>query len=315
MNYPVLGFGCTKLTHNKSEQLALSNLETAFDSGISYFDTARMYGFGQSESILGKFIKNKRDQVLICSKVGLLPRELPSFLNLRMVNIIRNGLNNLSTVKNMFVKATNGLTTEMVFSPEEAEKSINQTLKELKTDYLDYLLLHEYNYQTANKEEVIDFLERMRAKGKVRFLGIGSQFSKLPNDLSKIDPSYQVIQIESSILNPVIKNYSKRKNQTIGIHSIFKNLMPTYSSIINSPKLYKELNQEIGVDLTNKNNLAALFLAAAKKMNPSGIVLFTSKNNKSIINNTKNWRQDQFSEYQISSFQNIINQKTEHSFK
>ena len=312
MQNPILGFGCTKLTHNNNERLAISNLETAYDVGITYFDTARLYGFGRAETILGKFIKNKRDKVTVCSKVGLIPRELPAFLNLRMINIVRAGLNKLSTIKEKFVDATNGLSSEMVFSPQEAEESLNRSLKELQTDYVDYLLLHEYNFQTANRDEVIVFLQKMKTKGKIKSFGIGSDYRKLPQDLNKIDPAYKMIQFESNILNPVINSFSKNNNQLISIHSIFKDIMSMSSKLNASPKLLKTCNEILGVDLKDRQNLAAIFLEAAKKLNPDGVVLFTSKNNQSIKNNKSNWERNQFTDEQISLFQNAIQKKPVH---
>ena len=312
MQNPILGFGCTKLTHNNNERLAISNLETAYDVGITYFDTARLYGFGRAETILGKFIKNKRDKVTVCSKVGLIPRELPAFLNLRMINLVRAGLNKLSSIKEKFVDATNGLSSEMVFSPQEAEESLNRSLKELQTDYIDYLLLHEYNFQTANRDEVIVFLQKMKTKGKIKSFGIGSDYRKLPQDLNKIDPAYKMIQFESNILNPVINSFSKNNNQLISIHSIFKDIMSMSSKLNASPKLLKTCNEILGVDLKDRQNLAAIFLEAAKKLNPDGVVLFTSKNNQSIKNNKSNWERNQFTDEQISLFQNAIQKKPVH---
>lgn len=66
-----LGFGCSLLTRNNSIKDAILNLEVAYDNGIRHFDIARVYGFGEAETILGKFAKTKRDQITITSKTGL----------------------------------------------------------------------------------------------------------------------------------------------------------------------------------------------------------------------------------------------------
>ena len=45
-------------------------METAFDAGINFFDTADAYGDGYAETVLGEFLANKtRDEIIICSKV------------------------------------------------------------------------------------------------------------------------------------------------------------------------------------------------------------------------------------------------------
>ena len=62
-----LGFGTSLLTRNNSVKDAMSNLETAFDFGITHFDCAKLYGFGQADMILGRFAKNKRHSITITS--------------------------------------------------------------------------------------------------------------------------------------------------------------------------------------------------------------------------------------------------------
>src|SRR5437867_2902058 len=81
-----LGFGCVSLTTHADRRDARALLDLAYDSGITHFDTARVYGQGQSEAILGEFIRDKRDRVTIATKCGLqstLPgRNRPGLLRL-----------------------------------------------------------------------------------------------------------------------------------------------------------------------------------------------------------------------------------------
>ena len=68
-----LGFGCGDLSYRIDRRGSLHLLETAIDHGISYFDTARMYGFGRAESILGKLTSRNRRRMIIATKAGILP--------------------------------------------------------------------------------------------------------------------------------------------------------------------------------------------------------------------------------------------------
>jgi aryl-alcohol dehydrogenase-like predicted oxidoreductase len=52
-------------------------LERAFALGITHFDVARAYGFGRAEGILGKFLRGRRDQVTVATKLGLQPPRRP----------------------------------------------------------------------------------------------------------------------------------------------------------------------------------------------------------------------------------------------
>ena len=54
-----------------NDKEAIRAIHASIDSGISTFDTAPVYGFGHSESILGKALLDRRDEAIICTKVGL----------------------------------------------------------------------------------------------------------------------------------------------------------------------------------------------------------------------------------------------------
>ena len=54
-----------------NDQQAINAIDASIDSGVHAFDTAPVYGFGHSETVLGKALKNKRHKALIFTKVGL----------------------------------------------------------------------------------------------------------------------------------------------------------------------------------------------------------------------------------------------------
>ena len=68
----VLGFGCAALMGRASRGESLKALGTALDAGITFFDTARSYGYGASEGLLGQFLQGRRDKVILCTKFGIL---------------------------------------------------------------------------------------------------------------------------------------------------------------------------------------------------------------------------------------------------
>ncbi|MEN8446474.1 MAG: aldo/keto reductase [Cyanobacteria bacterium J06555_13] len=68
-----LGLGCSRLGGNLqggSRRQAITTLQKSLDEGINFYDTADSYGQGQSERLLAKAFKNKRDQVIISTKAG-----------------------------------------------------------------------------------------------------------------------------------------------------------------------------------------------------------------------------------------------------
>jgi len=67
------GFGCMGLSHSYGQADETSSLETiarAIDLGITFFDTADIYGTGHNEALLGRAIAGKRDRLVIASKFG-----------------------------------------------------------------------------------------------------------------------------------------------------------------------------------------------------------------------------------------------------
>ena len=73
---PQIGFGCSALLGRSGRSDSLKALGVAWDEGVRFFDTARAYGYGESEGLLGEFLRGRRDQAVIATKFGI-GRELP----------------------------------------------------------------------------------------------------------------------------------------------------------------------------------------------------------------------------------------------
>ena len=69
-----LGLGCAAIMGRVGRRESLAALGAAWDAGINFFDTARSYGYGESEALLGGFLRgNRRSQAVVCTKFGILP--------------------------------------------------------------------------------------------------------------------------------------------------------------------------------------------------------------------------------------------------
>ena len=67
------GYGCASLMAQTSRAESVMLLETAFDAGVTYYDVARSYGYGEAESAVGDFLRGKRDQITLATKLGISP--------------------------------------------------------------------------------------------------------------------------------------------------------------------------------------------------------------------------------------------------
>ncbi|MBW1298532.1 aldo/keto reductase [Aquimarina litoralis] len=150
MNYCKLGnsdlelseisFGCMSLKEDTSYNQKL--IHTAFDQGINYFDTADLYEKGQNEILLGKSVKDFRDQIIIGTKVG---------------NQLRK----------------NGDGWDWNPSKKHIINAVENSLIRLQTDYIDLYQLHGGTIDDPI-EETIDAFEILKKEGKIRYYGISS---------------------------------------------------------------------------------------------------------------------------------------------
>ena len=116
-------------------------IHRALDLGITFFDTADVYGAGHSERVLGRALAGRRAQVVIATKFG-----------------------------NTFDEATRqGTGTDA--SPAYIRDACDASLRRLSTDYIDLYQFHVGNYDLDQAHAVRDVLEELVAAGKIRAYG------------------------------------------------------------------------------------------------------------------------------------------------
>jgi aryl-alcohol dehydrogenase-like predicted oxidoreductase len=120
-------------------------LRQALDLGINFFDTANVYSSGDSESVVGRFLKanTRREAVVIATKLQGVMREEP------------NG-KGLSRKEIMF--------------------ELDESLRRLQTDYVDLYQIHRWDYETPI-EETLEALHDVVKAGKVRYIGASSMYA------------------------------------------------------------------------------------------------------------------------------------------
>src|ERR1700761_3326751 len=129
-----LGFGSgALLSQRRSRSEALRLIETAVDSGITYFDTARMYGAGRAEGILGEVVWKRRSRFILASKAGILPESRSLFVRAtgRAVRLLHKTIP--STKSHLAVPAA-AMPRAGVFGLNDVQRSIETSLRELRTD-------------------------------------------------------------------------------------------------------------------------------------------------------------------------------------
>ena len=158
-----LGLGCSSLGNSVfnygDESEFFEVLNYAFENGINFFDTADTYGFGNSETLVGKAFRNKRDKVIIATKVGFLPSSLSSRAKY-LIPFLGNARKIIIPFKRRLKKLSK---KNQDFSPGHIRQSIEKSLTRLKTDYIDIYLLHNPPAKIIMEGEVFRILDEFNS--------------------------------------------------------------------------------------------------------------------------------------------------------
>jgi aryl-alcohol dehydrogenase-like predicted oxidoreductase len=168
-----LGFGCGSVMGRVSKSESLRAIAAGLDHGITHFDVARLYGYGEAEALLGTALRGRRDRVVVASKFGLTPPRAAGALR-RLKPLARSLIAAVPALRGAMHSAV-GSTVRAVgrFSVGAAQASLDQSLAALATDYLDILFLHDCGPDDLS-DELAAFLDAQVTAGKIRAYGVAT---------------------------------------------------------------------------------------------------------------------------------------------
>ena len=302
-----LGFGCVQLTAHRETADAVAILEHAFALGITHFDVARAYGFGRAEGILGKFLRGRRDRVTVATKLGLQP---PAGIagNARIIGAAKRLLSPFPGLLKLAKRGGSAMGKSGVFAPEGAIQSLEASLRELGTDYVDTLLLHEATLADASSEALLEALQGQIAKGRVRHLGIASEFAKLQQDASRWPAAYEIVQFNESAWRRNLPRLQNREHRLLITHSIFEPASRLRDAVKAQASAATESSRRIGADLTDPEVIVALLLNYAVRSNAGGVVLFSSTNPRHLEANVREIGEQRFDDAQLRYFAAFVDE-------
>jgi D-threo-aldose 1-dehydrogenase len=170
-----LGFGCASLMRLPSRRRRQELLGEAFEHGIRHFDVARMYGLGAAESELGRFAKGRRGEISIATKFGIAPNGKVG----RMAPLqapARALLARFPALRARVKRNDAALHTPRHYDAASACASLEVSLRELGTDYVDVLFVHDPGaVALPDMDELVGALEGLREAGRIRAWGVSGE--------------------------------------------------------------------------------------------------------------------------------------------
>lgn len=143
MNVSALGLGCMGMSYHRSfipeKKYMVTLIRKAVDMGVNLFDTAEAYGPFTNEVLVGEALSPVRKQIQICTKFGF--------------NIQNNQLSGLNS------------------KPGQIKKVVENSLKSLRTDYIDLLYQHRVD-PNVPMEDVAGTVQQLIKEGKVKNFGL-----------------------------------------------------------------------------------------------------------------------------------------------
>jgi len=156
---------------NEADSLEIMNY--AYEQGVNFFDTANVYSQGESERIVGKGLKGRRDEIILATKVRGQMGENPNNAGLSRRNIL---------------------------------SAADASLKRLGTDYIDIYYMHAPDYETS-LEESLEAMSSLVKSGKVRYIGVSNFAAWQIADILSICDKRNYISpiITQNVYNPITR--------------------------------------------------------------------------------------------------------------
>jgi len=198
-----LGFGCAPVLGAVDRKRSEWAIQRAIEYGITHFDLARSYGYGEAEQFVGKVIKGQRDRVVLASKFGIQANWKAELLRpvKPLVRFVRNEWKKGGAKTNLSGPPSNPVAERFLnripLRRAQMRHSLERSLRALNTDYLDYFFVHEPWESLLYVDELALTAEQLKAEGKIRAWGLAHMRSQTYLHSTYIN-RFDVLQFDNS---------------------------------------------------------------------------------------------------------------------
>lgn len=218
----ILGFGCAPILGAVGARVAERAMATALDSGVNHFDIARSYGYGEAEKFVGRFLKGRRDEIVLASKFGIRATWKAGLLRplkpaIRALKAKRGGhAAKPSIPPSVQAPGRDHFHERIEITPANMRSSLEKSLRALKTDYLDVFFVHEPPGEIEKIDDLAGMAHKLKKEGKIRSWGLAFDWSAREL-LETTFPKFDLLQFNCS---PGAKHYEQAQRERGAVSNV-----------------------------------------------------------------------------------------------
>jgi aryl-alcohol dehydrogenase-like predicted oxidoreductase len=162
-----IGLGCMGMSEfygSGSEQESIATIHHALDRGVTFLDTADMYGVGKNEELVGRAIRDRREDVFLATKFGNVRGPAGEFLGVKG-------------------------------DPDYVRSACEASLKRLGVEMIDLYYQHRVDPKVPI-EDTVGAMARLKEEGKIRFLGLSEA---APATIRKAHSTHPITAVQTEL--------------------------------------------------------------------------------------------------------------------